>query len=59
MELFLKLLEKLSRVDTLQNILTLLDSLLFQEEERISWLFQLSASKQDPLLPFAALLKYH
>ncbi|KAG0046843.1 H(+)-transporting V1 sector ATPase subunit H [Gryganskiella cystojenkinii] len=54
-ELFISLLQKLVRVDTIQSILILIDDLLLDHEERASYF--LALSKNDPGLPYAPLLK--
>ncbi|KAF9896486.1 H(+)-transporting V1 sector ATPase subunit H, partial [Lobosporangium transversale] len=54
-ELFISLLQKLVRVDTIQSILILVDDLLMDHEERASYF--LGLAKGDPTLPYAPLLK--
>ncbi|KAG0251546.1 H(+)-transporting V1 sector ATPase subunit H [Mortierella polycephala] len=53
--LFISLLQKLVRVDTIQSILILIDDLLLDHEERAT--FFLEMEKHDPSLPYAPLLK--
>ncbi|KAF8925603.1 armadillo-type protein [Dissophora ornata] len=54
-ELFISLLKKLVRVDTIQSILILIDDLLLDHEERATFFLELA--KNDPILPYAPLLK--
>ncbi|KAF9960898.1 H(+)-transporting V1 sector ATPase subunit H [Mortierella alpina] len=54
-ELFISLLQKLVRVDTIQSILILIDDLLLDHEERATYFLELE--KHDPSLPYAPLLK--
>ncbi|KAF9137574.1 H(+)-transporting V1 sector ATPase subunit H [Mortierella sp. GBA39] len=54
-ELFISLLQKLVRVDTIQSILILIDDLLLDHEERAAYFLQLGQT--DASLPYAPLLK--
>ncbi|KAG0000604.1 H(+)-transporting V1 sector ATPase subunit H, partial [Entomortierella chlamydospora] len=54
-ELFISLLQKLVRVDTIQSILILIDDLLLDHEERASYFLKLA--EDDANLPYAPLLK--
>ncbi|KAK3830591.1 MAG: armadillo-type protein [Linnemannia elongata] len=54
-DLFVSLLQKLVRVDTIQSILILIDDLLLDHEERATYFLDLA--KKDPSLPYAPLLK--
>ncbi|KAG0326329.1 H(+)-transporting V1 sector ATPase subunit H [Dissophora globulifera] len=54
-ELFISLLQKLVRVDTIQSILILIDDLLMDHEERATYF--LTLANQDPALPYVPLLK--
>ncbi|KAI8363583.1 ATPase V1 complex subunit H [Mortierella sp. GBAus27b] len=54
-ELFINLLQKLVRVDTIQSILILIDDLLLDHEERATYFLDLA--KNDHVLPYAPLLK--
>lgn len=54
-DLFVSLLQKLVRVDTIQSILILIDDLLLDHEERATYFIDLA--KKDPSLPYAPLLK--
>ncbi|KAK3847564.1 MAG: armadillo-type protein [Linnemannia gamsii] len=54
-DLFISLLQKLVRVDTIQSILILIDDLLLDHEERAAYFLDLA--KRDPSLPYAPLLK--
>ncbi|KAG0282010.1 H(+)-transporting V1 sector ATPase subunit H [Linnemannia gamsii] len=54
-DLFISLLQKLVRVDTIQSILILIDDLLLDHEERATYFLDLV--KKDPSLPYAPLLK--
>ncbi|KAF9540803.1 H(+)-transporting V1 sector ATPase subunit H [Mortierella hygrophila] len=54
-DLFVSLLQKLVRVDTIQSILILIDDLLLDHEERATYFLDLT--KKDPSLPYAPLLK--
>ncbi|KAG0208722.1 H(+)-transporting V1 sector ATPase subunit H [Mortierella sp. GBA30] len=54
-ELFISLLQKLVRVDTIQSILILIDDLLLDHEERATHFLELE--KHDPTQPYAPLLK--
>ncbi|KAG0047306.1 H(+)-transporting V1 sector ATPase subunit H, partial [Linnemannia elongata] len=54
-ELFINLLQKLVRVDTIQSILILIDDLLLDHEERAAYFLQLGQT--DASLPYAPLLK--
>ncbi|CAG8763137.1 3431_t:CDS:2, partial [Acaulospora colombiana] len=49
-ELYLNLLEKLNRVDTVQYVLVLVSDMLFDDEQRVSFYHNLSA--QNPELPY-------
>ncbi|KAF9098570.1 H(+)-transporting V1 sector ATPase subunit H [Mortierella sp. AD031] len=54
-DLFVSLLQKLVRVDTIQSILILIDDLLLDHEDRATHFLDLA--KKDPSLPYAPLLK--
>ncbi|KAG9069901.1 H(+)-transporting V1 sector ATPase subunit H [Linnemannia hyalina] len=54
-DLFVSLLQKLVRVDTIQSILILIDDLLLDHEDRATYFLDLT--KKDPSLPYAPLLK--
>ncbi|KAF9107740.1 H(+)-transporting V1 sector ATPase subunit H [Mortierella sp. GBA35] len=54
-DLFVSLLQKLVRVDTIQSILILIDDLLLDHEDRATYFLDLA--KKDPSLPYAPLLK--
>ncbi|KAG0274947.1 H(+)-transporting V1 sector ATPase subunit H [Linnemannia exigua] len=54
-DLFISLLQKLVRLDTIQSILILIDDLLLDHEERATYFLDLA--KKDPSLPYAPLLK--
>ncbi|KAF9912411.1 H(+)-transporting V1 sector ATPase subunit H [Linnemannia zychae] len=54
-DLFISLLQKLVRVDTIQSILILIDDLLLDHEERATYFLDLA--KKDTSLPYAPLLK--
>ncbi|KAF9919685.1 H(+)-transporting V1 sector ATPase subunit H [Linnemannia zychae] len=54
-ELFISLLQKLVRVDTIQSILILIDDLLLDHEERAVYFLQLG--QNDASLPYVPLLK--
>ncbi|KAK3815068.1 MAG: ATPase V1 complex subunit H [Benniella sp.] len=54
-ELFISLIQKLVRLDTIQSILILIDDLLVDHEERAVYFLDLA--KNDPTLPYAPLIK--
>ncbi|KAG0366448.1 H(+)-transporting V1 sector ATPase subunit H [Gamsiella multidivaricata] len=54
-ELFVSLLQKLVRVDTIQSILIFIDDMLLDHEERATLFLELA--KNDPALPYSPLLK--
>ncbi|KAF9358084.1 H(+)-transporting V1 sector ATPase subunit H [Mortierella sp. NVP85] len=54
-ELFISLIQKLVRLDTIQSILILIDDLLVDHEERATYFLDLA--KNDPTLPYAPLIK--
>ncbi|KND02681.1 H(+)-transporting V1 sector ATPase subunit H [Spizellomyces punctatus DAOM BR117] len=59
-DLFLNLLQKLSRADTIQNSLVLIDDVLAESEGRVNIFYRLAEQKGDislPYRPFFKLLK--
>ncbi|KAJ3392716.1 H(+)-transporting V1 sector ATPase subunit H [Lobulomyces angularis] len=57
MYLFLTLLQKLVRTDTIQNILVLIDDILEGNGNRTSIFFNLAKEKNDEFLPFSPFIK--
>ncbi|KAI8821683.1 armadillo-type protein [Fimicolochytrium jonesii] len=56
-DLFLTLLQKLVRADTIQNILVLIDDVLSEKPERVQLFFRLAQQKNDPTLPYGPFFK--
>ncbi|KAI8999962.1 ATPase, V1 complex, subunit H [Gaertneriomyces semiglobifer] len=54
-DLFLRLLSKLTRPDTIQNILVLIDDVLAEHKQSLEKFYSLS--HRDPLLPYSPFLK--
>ncbi|KAJ3016961.1 H(+)-transporting V1 sector ATPase subunit H [Thoreauomyces humboldtii] len=57
MDLFINLLQKLVRADTIQNILVLIDDVLSESKECVQVLYDLAAKKGDPSLPYGPFFK--
>ncbi|KAI8590521.1 armadillo-type protein [Geranomyces variabilis] len=57
MELFVNLLQKLVRADTIQNILVLIDDVLAASDQNVNALFALADKKADASLPYGPFLK--
>ncbi|KAJ3039883.1 H(+)-transporting V1 sector ATPase subunit H [Rhizophlyctis rosea] len=55
--MFLNLLQKLVRTDTIQNILVLIDDVLQADDKTASIFFRLAKDKGDPGLPYAPFTK--
>ncbi|KAJ3279496.1 H(+)-transporting V1 sector ATPase subunit H [Borealophlyctis nickersoniae] len=56
-QLFLNLLQKLVRTDTIQNILVLIDDVLTEKPERAELFYKVAEQKGDPTLPYAPFVK--
>ncbi|KAI9099341.1 armadillo-type protein [Phlyctochytrium arcticum] len=55
--LFLSLVQKLSRTDTIQNILVLIDDVLADIPDSGNIFFKLAKEKSDPMLPFSPFIR--
>ncbi|KAI8916734.1 ATPase, V1 complex, subunit H [Powellomyces hirtus] len=56
-DLFINLLQKLVRADTIQNILVLIDDVLQESDRSVKLFYSLAEKKGDPSLPYGPFIK--